>query len=129
MKRIFVFMLCLILLTVLLTACANNEATDIISDSIKPSNFPMVYRILDVKMIDIDFANVGDAKFIEAEVHCETPDNCPLKSVLIYDGWHAIQGRWERKDSTTIKVRFQMEDLQWLDGTNGLHFVMIGLNM
>ena len=125
-KMVVAFLLCLVLVFTM-TGCSEAVKTYVISSSVRLSEFPQAYKVLEVLMIDLDFADVGEDDAITVEISCPASVNEALESILIYDGWHAIQGRWERTETGTLLVAFYMEDLQWLDGITGLHLVMVGM--
>ena len=127
MKKMIVALLLCLALVFTMTACSEAVKTYVISSSIRLSEFPQGFKVLDVLMIDLDFSNVGEDDAITAEISCPASVNEALESILIYDGWHAIQGRWERTETGTLLVAFYLEDLQWLDGITGLHLVMVGM--
>lgn len=127
MKKMIVALLLCLALVFTMTACSEAVKTYVISSSIRLSEFPQGFKVLDVLMIDLDFSNVGEDDAITAEISCPAVVNDALESILIYDGWHAIQGRWKRTDAGTLLVTFYLEDLQWLDGISGLHLVMVGI--
>ena len=127
MKKMIVALLLCLALVFTMTACSEAVKTYVISSSIRLSEFPQGFKVLDVLMIDLDFSNVGEDDAITAEISCPASVNEALESILIYDGWHAIQRRWERTETGTLLVAFYLEDLQWLDGITGLHLVMVGM--
>ena len=127
MKKMIVALLLCLALVFTMTACSEAVKTYVISSSIRLSEFPQGFKVLDVLMIDLDFSNVGEDDAITAEISCPASVNEALESILIYDGWHAIQGRWERTETGTLLVAFYLEDLQWLDGITGIHLVMVGM--
>lgn len=127
MKKMIVALLLCLALVFTMTGCSEAVKTYVISSSVRLSEFPQAYKVLEVLMIDLDFADVGEDDAITAEISCPASVNEALESILIYDGWHAIQGRWERTETGTLLVAFYLEDLQWLDGITGLHLVMVGM--
>ena len=127
MKKMTVALLLCLALVFTMTGCSDAVKTYVISSSIHLSDFPQGLKVLDVLMIDLDFSNIGEDDAITAEISCPAAVNDALESILIYDGWHAIQGRWKRTETGTLLVTFYLEDLQWLDGISGLHLVMVGM--
>lgn len=48
-----------------------------------------------------------------------------IVGVMLYDGWHLINGQFERTGEATLRILFRAEDLAALDGTVGLYLVIL----
>ncbi len=96
----------------------------VISEVITPSDEPFDLQIAECLRVNIDVASLPESvTTIDAELHFPALPK-KLKSILLYDGKHAIPARWHWTDENAIYVSFEKEDIEKLDHTRPFYLFL-----